>query len=415
MENKQTQNTDEEIDDIYDMLLDLLKFIPGPLKSKIEKELQMIKELIFESRAPRFVFIGRRGAGKSSLINAIFGEHVAKIGSVKSQTGKSKWHTYSNSKGSMEILDTRGLGEGSKPDEEHSEENEIKEIKSSIAEQCPDVIIFLCKAKETDSRINEDLENLKELTKFIFETHKYEIPILTVATQADEVDPASDRIPPFRKPEKFANIEASTDNLYKKVLAEFPQSTFKIAVSSYLEFNENNKIEIDWRWNIDKLIELLLEHIPNSAHLMLAKISRIKSSQKKVARTIIAAAASICAAIASEPIPLADLPFITGVQIAMIIGIGYVGGHELNKKAAMEFMSAMGLNIGAAFGLRELARGLVKLIPGAGSVISAGIASAGTFAIGEAAISYFIDKKSKVETKNKFDETILKEKNKENR
>ena len=413
MENNQTQNPGEGIKEIYDMLLELLKFIPDPLKTKIEKELQMIKELIFDSRAPRFVFIGRRGHGKSSLINAIFGEYVAKIGKVKSQTGKSIWHTYSNSKGSMEILDTRGLGEGSKPEEEYNEENELKEIKSSIKEKCPDVIIFICKATETDSRINEDIENLKELTKFISETHKYDIPILTVATKADEVFPASDRIPPFKNPEKLENIEASTDNLYKKVVAEFPQSTYKIAVCSYLEFDSENKIMLDWRWNIDKLIELLLEHIPNSAHLMLAKISRIKSSQRKVAKTIVTAAGSICATIALEPIPGADLPFITGVQLSMIIAIGYIGGHELNKKAAMEFMSAMGLNILGAFGLRELARGLVKLIPVGGSVISASIASAGTYAIGEAAISYFIDKKSKVDSKKEYDETLLKEKNKE--
>lgn len=413
MENNQNKKNEAGLNDVYDQLFSLLKIIPGPIKDKIEKELHKIKEYIFESRAPRFIFIGRRGAGKSSLINAIFGENVAQTGAVKSQTGKSKWFPYSNKNGSIEILDTRGLGEGSKPEEEHLEETELKEIKTSIEEKCPDVIIFLCKITETDSRINEDIENLKEITKFISSTHNYDIPILTVATKADEMSPVSDRVPPFKNPVKLQNIEVSSDNLYKKVKAEFPQTTFKIAISSYLEFDEDNKIIIDWRWNIDKFIELLLEHIPKSSQLMLAKISRIKSAQKKIARIIIAAAASICATIAAEPIPGADMPFITGVQILMITAIGYVSGREMNKKAALEFMSAMGLNVGAAFVLRELARSLGKLIPFGGSIISASIASAGTFALGEAAISYFIDKKNKDETKKDFNESLEKEKEKQ--
>jgi len=51
----------------------------------------------------------------------------------------------------------------------------------------------------------------------------------------------------------------------------------------------------------------------------------------------------------------------------------------------------MGANVGIGFALREAARAVVKLMPVAGNLVSAAVAFAGTLAIGEAAIAYFID------------------------
>jgi len=53
------------------------------------------------------------------------------------------------------------------------------------------------------------------------------------------------------------------------------------------------------------------------------------------------------------------------------------------------------VNVGTAFTLREGARALAKFVfPGAGLVISGGVAAAGTYGIGRAATAFFIDKKS---------------------
>ena len=71
--------------------------------------------------------------------------------------------------------------------------------------------------------------------------------------------------------------------------------------------------------------------------------------------------------------------------------IGYVGGRPLSMKTATEFLAAMGVNVGAGFALRQIARSLLKLVPGAGSLASGAVAFAGTMGIGEAAASYFID------------------------
>jgi uncharacterized protein (DUF697 family) len=50
------------------------------------------------------------------------------------------------------------------------------------------------------------------------------------------------------------------------------------------------------------------------------------------------------------------------------------------------------VNVGAGFALRELARGLSKwLLPGGGSLVSAGVAYWGTYGLGQAAVAYYIE------------------------
>ena len=101
----------------------------------------------------------------------------------------------------------------------------------------------------------------------------------------------------------------------------------------------------------------------------------------------------------AEPIPVADLPIITSLQVTMIVAVAYVAGRDLSLESAREFLVAMGLNVGGAFILRELARALAKLVPGWGNTISGAVAALGTKGVGEAAIAYFIDEEDIEEAK----------------
>ena len=106
----------ENLNEIIELLLEAIDRLPDPPRERIKKDLQKIKELIMENRPPRILILGRRGAGKSSLINAIFNDKVANVGSVLSETGKAEWHTFQNAKGSIRILDTRGIGDRTRPE-----------------------------------------------------------------------------------------------------------------------------------------------------------------------------------------------------------------------------------------------------------------------------------------------------------
>lgn len=79
------------------------------------------------------------------------------------------------------------------------------------------------------------------------------------------------------------------------------------------------------------------------------------------------------------------------IEPNMTSGIGFVSGRDLSKETATEFAPAMGVNLGVAMVARELARGLAKLIPAAGLAITSAVAVTTTWALGQAAILYFLD------------------------
>ena len=392
--------SDEIINQIMDFIMEATNRLPDPPRERIKKELLKTKELLMNNRPPRILILGRRGAGKSSLINAIFNDKVADIGSVLSETGKAKWYPLKNSKGSLHILDTRGMGDRTKPESANFEEA-IDDIKSEVENICPDAVLFLCKAKEVDAHVARDIENLMTIKKFIADVHGYEIPVAALLTQVDELDPK--RIePPYDHPIKQENIRKAGHALQSAFDGSKIDLLKVIPVSAYAEY-ENGHRTYDNYWNIDVLVDYLMDVLPNSAQLQLARLTSLKKAQKKVARVLINSTATICAGFAATPIPLADAIPITAAQIGMITGIGYISGKKLSRETAKEFLAALGINVGVGFALREAARALIKYIfPGGGLVISASVAFAGTWGIGEAAIAYFIDNASFEEAKNRF-------------
>jgi predicted GTPase len=356
--------------------------------------------------------VGRRGAGKSSLINAIFGEQRAEIGDVKARTGKGKWHTYESELGDLEILDTRGLGEADKPEEETSASTALEELSMSIKEKCPDAILFLSKAKEVSARIDEDLEQLLELKQTIYSEHEYDVPIIGAVTQVDELSPKKPDTPPFDHPAKQKNIAAAVEVLSTKLQEAVSAPVKVFPICCYLEF-EDNEITYDLRWNVDTLLDYLIEQLPYEAQVITARLAKIKTVQKKVARRIGTSVAGVTGLIGANPIPGSDLPIITGLQTFMISAIALIGGKKIDKRGVMEFFGALGVNVAAGFALRQVARQLVKVVPVAGHVVSGAVASAGTYALCEAAIAYYIDEKPLENVKDIYNK-VFKKRKKEN-
>lgn len=379
-------------------------------KVKIREEMSNLRSFVLNARPARIAIVGRRGAGKSSLINAVFGEKKAEVGDYKAQTGVGKWYLFENDLGGVDILDTRGLGEGHTPDEMVLAANPIEEIMQSVREKCPDVILFLCKAKEVGARIDEDLEQLQQLKTSIHQIHQYDVPIVGVVTQVDELAPVSVSEPPFADPRKQKNIEETVQMLSEKVKEKITTPVTILPISAYMEFHEDGTIAYDRRYQIDTLLDYLMTELPQEAQVILAKISKVKSVQKKLARGVGKSVAAITGVVGASPIPMADMPVITGLQLSMIGSVAMISGEKLNRKSMTHFLGAMGVNVGVGFALRTISRQLVKIFPGAGSIISGTIASAGTLALCEASITYFIDRKSKEEAKKVYEQQLEKNK-----
>ncbi|MCX6966597.1 MAG: hypothetical protein NTZ46_02260 [Verrucomicrobia bacterium] len=150
------------------------------------------------------------------------------------------------------------------------------------------------------------------------------------------------------------------------------------------------------------VLAALSQALPLEARLEFARVSGEPSAQIEIAAMLTRSTTAICAAIGAQPIPLADFPILTSLQVSMVAGIVFTTGREWSVKLARDFLGALGVNIGTGFLLREGARAAVKLLPGWGNAISGAIAGAGTYAIGRAASAYFIEGLSLAEARHRF-------------
>lgn len=85
------------------------------------------------------------------------------------------------------------------------------------------------------------------------------------------------------------------------------------------------------------------------------------------------------------PVPGGDMPIMTANQIKMVLRLAAMFDLPLNAKRAREIVAV----VGGGFGLRTVARQLVKVVPGPGWLIAGGLGYGGTLAMGRAALEYF--------------------------
>ncbi len=87
------------------------------------------------------------------------------------------------------------------------------------------------------------------------------------------------------------------------------------------------------------------------------------------------------------PIPFADAPIIASSQVAMIAKITSIFGVSMNKALVTSIVSSVTGVSGAVYTGRALVSNLLKLIPGAGTVVG-GIISGSTAALITTALAY---------------------------
>lgn len=380
-------------------LLQFLPLHPETVKG-IQHKIALLRTILLEQRPPAFALVGRRGAGKSSLVNALFGTKVAEIGHVKSQTGQGRWFEHASERGAISVLDTRGIQEGSRPSERDVSKDAVSSIVYELKKKVPDVIVFLVKATEADSAIDTDLQTLERIYADIEREHRFRPPLVAIATHCDVLEPKATRLHYADHEnredldEKLARVSDVEHHLETKIRERTKLAGHLVyvrGVSTYLSFRDNGDVRADERWRIDELVAALFKHLPDAGRGTFVRIARVRALQEQLATDLTRASAVICTGIAALPIPIADVFPITGMQIALVAGIAWLSGRPLDRRAAVEFLGAMGANVGAGFVLREGFRALMKVVtPGFGSMVSGAIAFAGTMAIGAAAREYFL-------------------------
>ena len=131
--------------------------------------------------------------------------------------------------------------------------------------------------------------------------------------------------------------------------------------------------------------------LPMCAQLEFSWITGAKHLQATLAKSLLKSFSAVCGVIGLQPIPLADMPILVTLQMLMVSLIIHTTGRRADARMIGEFFGALGINVGLGFGFRELARSVIKVIPFWGNAVSGALAAAGTYAIGHAAIAYFVD------------------------
>jgi uncharacterized protein (DUF697 family) len=112
--------------------------------------------------------------------------------------------------------------------------------------------------------------------------------------------------------------------------------------------------------------------------------------KRQRSQLIVGTAAASAATIGAAPIPFADAALIVPIQVGMVAGITATYGLSLSEGFLSSLVASTVGGAAATLGGRAIVGGLLKLLPGAGSVVGgvlgAATAVAVTTAFGEAYI-----------------------------
>lgn len=311
--------------------------------------------------------VGKSGVGKSTLINAVFGEKLAKTGSGSPKTQNIKEYKSKD----FSIFDTKGL----ELEDYDSTKAQIAEFlaQKQIGDEDEQIhIAWLCIA-ESGRRIERADIELWELLQ------KNHIPSILVITKAEQ--------------DKDENGELFSQ-LVKK---EFKTEEVQRVRALQIEDDEGNLKKVK---GIDMLVSKTYFLAPQAKRNAFGRKqiydkAMQRQERKKRADSIINRYTAAASTVAASPIPFSDIAILLPTQAAMIVHISSIYDLELSLESAKKLSLAFGAVVGVGFAARAVAANLVKFIPVVGSVaggvINAGVAGTITKLMGEAYIAYLDD------------------------
>lgn len=338
---------------------------------------KQVMDAIQNPRPLRIIFVGRTGAGKSSVINALAGKYLAEVSDpVPGQQRAIKYCIYDGNRVLFEVVDTRGIAD--------AEEGAEAELKKAVSGFQPDIMMLAIPMTDR-SHVDDDIHAVNQIHKKYF---MGTLPLVVLLTKADQMAPPQENIACERKQ---ANIRAFSDRISGMVKDEGMKPISIMPVCSYIDWSDDKQtMEYDARYNIGLLQQLICENVALDAALQLAFEGKMEFAVRMVAERLVRAFAALAGTIGGSPLPVADITVLTSLQVIMVTTVAYMGGRDLDDKGVREFITGLGFQIPAAFALRELARVLAPIF---GGVISGAIAASGTYAIGISAVAYYIDGK----------------------
>lgn len=306
------------------------------------------------------VVAGKTGAGKSTLINTVFGDELAKTGTGHPVTKEVK--EISKEGYPLRIYDTVGLELGQK-DQNTSKENIIKLIKDKMNTRDYDQMIhciWYCVVGDCSRFEDEEANFVNELSE------KFgDIPVIVVITKSAT----------SMSKELQEHIEKLNLNIAKTIRV--------LAVDCQIDEDYVKKA-----YGCDELVDFVVENIPAKAQKAFIAAQKISLKHKRaLANAAVMTTAAAAAAEGFIPLPFSDALALIPTQIGMIGTITATYGLKLSKSnMAAVITSLVGTQMVTIAG-KSIVSAALKMIPGLGTIlggtISGATASVLTIALGE--------------------------------
>ena len=317
-----------------------------------------IEETLKKVGMTNILIAGKTGVGKSTLINQIFHGNLATTGQGKPCTQDTKRITKEGIP--VSIFDTKGL-------EIKDYQNILEELRKFIQQTNNNTdenehihAAWIC-ISEGSARV-EDAEI--DLVKMLLELG---IPVIGVITKA-----------------------INNNGFSAKVKQILPRGIKNVVRVHALEETIDGNIKIP-QMGLENLVEITSEVIPEGRRNAFVAAQKASIKQKiSRAHKIVATAAATAAASGATPIPFSDAVVLVPIQVGMFAGISTVFGLDLSKSFLGTLVSSSIGSTAATIGGKAIVSGLLKCIPGIGTLVGAAIsgttAALLTTTIGEAYI-----------------------------
>jgi uncharacterized protein (DUF697 family) len=359
---------------IIERLEAFLGKLPATIQKPVMHELTPLKELFLQQRPPRLVLTGANKLPVQEVITVLFAS-VSLAESRDILMELFRWQPINlGGHGTIDLLDARGAGARTIPN-----------IQEELQRQPADVFLHLA---DNASLARDPSRDTANLAVFIASNGAARtagkvigIVIHDEAHAARVIDNGENHSP------AQANARSKLQDALQQEL-EIRKHLLQIFELSFIAAGS---IGDETKAEMQRFLSLLARELPNEARIEMVRIAQDREAQIEIAQMLVKSTTAICTAIGAQPIPLADLPILTALQLAMVSGIMYISGRERSMRAATEFVGALGVNVGAGMLLREGTRALLKFFPGWGNVVCGVVAGAGTYGIGRAAIVYFLE------------------------
>lgn len=339
---------------LYEKLIGLVEKLPSGLQKPILKELVPIQQFFLDQRPPRIVLLGARIGGDADVFRVFLppeffenppAEQPGKPGAenrepVLREPVDTNWERISRkNRTGVDLLDLRG-------------DFHLQAFTDACINHRPDAIVFFQKSSEP---------SVQEFAR---------------AVSAAFV-PGGEGPPPGVFGVCEAGVRGAPEQLLASLRASRDLSHFPVRV-----FSSDRPAD---------LAEAVAGSLPNQARLPFALLFEARKARAEIAASLLKSFTAVGGVIGMQPIPLADLPVLAGLQSLMVGMIAYTGGRRMGPRAVTEFLGAVGVSVGAGMIFREAARALIRIVPIWGNAVSGVVAGAGTYAIGRAAIAYFVE------------------------